>query len=75
MGIELGEKHGRSKLKNADIPITLQALNDGNSVRWMAQVFEVSSSTIWDIKAGKKWRFLLDMPAQPCYTSAHAPVV
>lgn len=52
LGLQLGEKHGRAKLRDEDIPVIRQALSDGNSIGWLAQVFEISPTTIWEIKAG-----------------------
>ena len=56
LGRERGEQHGRAKLRDRDIPVIRQAVQDGNAMSWLATVFEVGGSTISAIHCGRSWR-------------------
>lgn len=65
LGKCVGEKHGRSKLKDADIPIIRHRLATGEPYKSIAADFGVSAVAIGDIKRGRRWadrrgQYLLD---------------
>jgi hypothetical protein len=55
-GISLGEKHGQSKLKAADIPKILWMAERGKPLSRIAGYFGVTDMTIHDVVKGKTWR-------------------
>lgn len=56
LGQCVGEKHGRAKLINKDIPAIRRLLAEGNlALRAIGGMFDVSKDAIWQIKLGKTW--------------------
>lgn len=50
-----GERHGLSKLKDAQVIEIKRFLQAGKSMRSLAKEFGVSEACIYDIKEGKRW--------------------
>ena len=51
-----GEKNGRAKLRSENIPVIRKLLNDGLSQYKIAKIFNVSRSTIMNIKNRGQWK-------------------
>lgn len=51
-----GDRSGKSKLKDADIPIIVEMLRSGLSYQLIAERFNVTRSTIFSIASKKTWR-------------------
>lgn len=54
-GVNRGSEHGMSVLAIADVKKIKRLLKQGKSKKWIAELFEVSRSTISHIKAGRTW--------------------
>lgn len=55
----LGEKNGRSKLKNDEVKAIKKLLKDGLSLKKIAAKFNVHFITISDIKRGVSWKHII----------------
>ncbi len=51
-----GEKHGKAKLKETDIPVIRKLLVEGVSMYMVAKRYSVAHATIWHIAKGRAWR-------------------
>ena len=51
-----GERHHNSKLKNRDIHKIRRLLKNGRTQQYVADVFSVSQTTIYEIAAGRTWK-------------------
>jgi hypothetical protein len=55
-----GERHGFSKLRNADIPTIRKMLREGMKIRTIAKHFGVGENAISHIKHRRNWGWLKD---------------
>lgn len=55
VGAPKGEKHGQHKLTKTDVYQIRELIEQGHTNIEIAKIFEVSNSTISDIKLGKRW--------------------
>ena len=59
-----GEKNGFAKLTEAEVIQIKQLLSDGKlTQKTIGSQFNVSRSTVKDIKSGRRWNYLSDMSA------------
>jgi hypothetical protein len=65
----IGETHNSAKLTNADVFAIYDMINQGISLQDIARNFSIHSSTVSNIKTGKRWGHLLaqrnSLPSSP----------
>lgn len=52
---QLGSDHGMSKLKEKDIPIIMRIRSEGQTLRFIANMFNVDAKQIHRVVTGKSW--------------------
>jgi hypothetical protein len=52
-GYRIGETHQRSIINDHDVDLMLQLREEGYSIRWLAEKFEVSRMCAWSICSGR----------------------
>ena len=55
LGIQAGEQHPMAKLSQQDVIRIRKLLSEKMSPKYIAQIFDVSRRTVYDIKLGKTW--------------------
>ncbi len=56
--VPIGEKSGRSKLKNAEVVEIKKLLLVGTPKKYLAKIFNVKEQTIWGIVYGHNWKHI-----------------
>lgn len=51
-------RHGHARLTDGDVERMLEALREGESLRTLATAFDVSTSCVAHIRAGRTWRHI-----------------
>lgn len=52
----IGSKNGKSKLKEADIPIIRDRIKNNENMSNIAREYNVTPNCIWEIKVNKRWK-------------------